>query len=368
MIYSFDEITTAKIRSRRFVLKSAVALMFCLLSSTSYGCRNQQPKQSGNFVAKVNGAEIAVREFERRLSENREIVASDFREKYGATVDSDFWRLRFGNQSPLNNLKEKSLRDCVRFKMQQLLAKEKGFVSDIGYDKFFKTFNEENERRKKAVERGEVIYGPRQYTENTYYDYVWGEAFRNLKEQLGRDAFDVSELKLAEYYEINKNERYRRKDVVKVQIISIDFAAGNVENMRSARNKAREIIAEIRERIGADDDSFESAKSYNKSVIFTERILGASIENTDIEEETKLEAKAARLNIGAVSEVFEENKAFHIIKCVDKIANGYFTFDETKEIVKSHYIDERYRLFVDEKVRLANVEINHEVYDNIAVN
>lgn len=368
MIHYFYKIANSEIRRGGGAFKSFVALIICLSFAANSGCRKSRPEMIGNAVAQVNGEEISLREFKRSLHQNREIVASQLREKYGTEDETDFWKNSDDKASTLNILKEKSLNDCVRFKIEQLAAKEKGLISDTGYEKFSTAFNEENERRKKALERGEVIYGPKQYNEEFYYDYLFGAAIRNLKEKLSREAFDVSEQNLESYYETHKAERYRRKDTVKIQIISIDYSGGKGESARIARDKARETMAEIRQRVGVDANFFESAEKFANRITVSEKTLNPTRQNEGGEEQSQLEAKAARLNIGEMSEVFEENKAFHTVKCVGRIASGYFDFDEIREVVKSNYIDEQYRLFIDKKAQAAEVEINRKIYDGINFN
>lgn len=61
-------------------------------------------------------------------------------------------------------------------KVEQQMLKENNVVEDISFSSFLNKVNQENEARKKAMDAGERIYGPKEYDARIYYDYIYSEA------------------------------------------------------------------------------------------------------------------------------------------------------------------------------------------------
>ena len=54
-------------------------------------------------------------------------------------------------------------------------------LSDISYDGFVQNLMLENERRQQAIKKNQVVFGPAQYTEETYFEYVMGNTALAVK-------------------------------------------------------------------------------------------------------------------------------------------------------------------------------------------
>ena len=101
-------------------------------------------------------------------------------------------------------MKKKALDECIRIKIQQILASENGIIQDISYEIFLKNLQLENKRRKNASESKQVIYGPKEMTELTYFNYVFSNMIIRLKNQLADKQFKVNEDRISAYYQTNK--------------------------------------------------------------------------------------------------------------------------------------------------------------------
>ena len=63
-------------------------------------------------------------------------------------------------------------------------AEKYGLIESAEYQDLEDQLEKENDRRKKALEQGEVIYGPTQYTMETYIKYICGSMEPELIEKM----------------------------------------------------------------------------------------------------------------------------------------------------------------------------------------
>lgn len=175
-------------------------------------------------IATVNGEPICKQEFTQQLRREKALIYNYFKDKYGVEDSSTFWTDSYGGEKPLNLIRRTALKQCIRTKIQQILAKQNGIIADCTYSRFLADLGRENVRRKRAIEDKEPIYGPVVYEEGRYFDYLLSIVVINLKEKLLRKgAFSVTEEELKEYYagaEYDPEQSFDNlKGIIKLRII-----------------------------------------------------------------------------------------------------------------------------------------------------
>ncbi len=128
--------------------------------------------ESGASAIIVNDQSVPLEEFLLVAARKKALVYDHFYKKYGVQPNRAFWNSSYGDETPFKLLKDMVVKDLVQIKIIQQLALNYGLVNDISYSSFLDRMKKENRRREVAVKRGEVIYGPIQYSREVYYDYV----------------------------------------------------------------------------------------------------------------------------------------------------------------------------------------------------
>ena len=85
------------------------------------------------YIAKVDVHIISSSEFKNFMNRNRAMIYNYFYENYKDVDSADFWTRKFGDETPIERLKKVTLNECVRIKIQQILAKEKKLIDDISF-------------------------------------------------------------------------------------------------------------------------------------------------------------------------------------------------------------------------------------------
>jgi len=154
---------------------------FSILSLSAF---SQQDSPDSMVMATVDGEPICVREFNLVSQKYKALVIQEFRKKYKLNYDAGFWCNESVGESPAENLKRRTLKTLISIKVQQLQAKKMGIISDLSYHRFLNTLAQENQRRLIAKSNNRVIFGPVQYSEEVYYDYVFSNVVIQLKSKL----------------------------------------------------------------------------------------------------------------------------------------------------------------------------------------
>lgn len=147
--------------------------------------QTQVPQDADAVVATVDGTPVTLEEFKVRLPEQRAEIMTYFQQAYGCDPGgTDFWSTPCGGETPIARLKAVTLRLLIEDRVRELAANKAGIPVAIGYDAFLKEWEAENRTRADRLAAGQVIYGPREYSEPAYYRYVVSSTILGLKQWL----------------------------------------------------------------------------------------------------------------------------------------------------------------------------------------
>lgn len=347
-------------RKQTILLAAVIAVLMAAAAIAATAAYTKDSKVSDNDTAlSVNDEPVAAGEF-RMLMGFAHIAKtySYFQEKYGADTSKDFWTTSYGGETPILYAREKTLADEVRIKLQQILMKENGIVSDISYEGFLKSLEEENLKRQEAVKKNQVIYGPEQYGPNEYFDYQLSNNVYKLKEKLFSGS--VTEEELRKQYDADKDKQYSMPDFIKFEKITIPFGSGAVE-----KEKAEQLIIKAKEMLDSGTAFENVAALFNQDGKVEEHILDETTARNDKYLHPELKAVAGSMEAGQISGPIETKDEFIIVKCTDKVSNRYQSYVDVKDKVRISYMDEKYEEIINKLVGEAHVQINQEVYNSI---
>lgn len=321
---------------------------------------------SRSYIAKVNEEAVSYAEFKQQISLNRANVLNYFNQKYGVQDSKSFWTSSFGGEVPLEVLKQKALNECVKIKLQEILAREKGVITDVSYDSFLEGLKAENAKRSNAAKNHEPVYGPLRLDENGYLNYFLGNMIMKLKEKLAENELKASEDELQSYYRSVKDKLYKYEDTVRISVIKLAFGAdGKKVNTEEKKQKLKEIQAiEDRLKNGEDFDQVikDAVEGGIKGLSKVDRTLDKDTARNDFKTEPVLMDAIKNIMPGGISGMFEENSAFIIVKCLDRKGGGYKNFDEIKGSVASAYVNMKYDELIEGLIKDANVKVNDMAY------
>ncbi|MDF2923508.1 MAG: PpiC-type peptidyl-prolyl cis-trans isomerase [Paenibacillaceae bacterium] len=353
----------APFRSRKWGIFTAISVIIILavivlIVSTGNG-RNTDWKT----LASVNDEPITVREFKMMMEKYRAAIYTYFNQKYGVNHSEHFWYESFQGEKPEELLRQKTLEELIFIKVQQILFKEEGLVRDIGYKSFLKDFKEENIRRKKSIDEKKIFFGPEQYSENQYYDYLFSNQVIKLKEKLSREKLETDDGELKQYYSANKDQKYRKIDSFKLEKITVKADPEG--------NTAQSVMEDILKKLNDGEALSRVAAKYSKEetpeVSLEEVILNEAVFSQNTRELVTLKSAAEKLEEGQTGNVFTDDGFLTLIHCVERKDGGYYLFDDVKGMIGKEILDEKYNKYIEHLVGMAKVKIVEDVFHAVHV-
>lgn len=315
-------------------------------------------------VATVNGEPVTVAEFRLLLGKHRASVYGYFHDKYAADNTPQFWTTSFGGEVPLEKLKAEAIHESATIKVQQQLALQKGLVADIDFPAFLRKLRAENKRRAAAVAGGQAIYGPSSYDERAYYDLTFGDLVAALKKKIGEEQISSDEA-LRQAYEQNKDALFAKTDRQRLRQLTVPYTGDGAVS----RERAEALIEAIEAKLAAGSEFATLFADYRQAdtgpVAASERTVDDSTLRNDAVSGPQWTDAALRLDAGSVSPVIEENGAFTIMQCAERVKLGYVPFAEAKATVKALLTDQAYERMVAKLVGDADIAINDKVYKEV---
>lgn len=313
-----------------FILMSAIMLWKGGISRPANSHQLMNSAGDTDVIATVNGEPIQRREFIAFLNQH-----------HGDTT------------LPLATLKEKVLQELIRVKVIQIEGKKRGMLSSTAYADFLVDLDKENKRRIDAVANNQVIYGPQQYTEQTYYSDQFIKLVQGLKDDLAKHDFDISEGKLRELYEANKETYALKQDTIKLkEIVETTNSSEALERMQLVRNRIKN---------GESFDQIYEARMKDNDSAKEESINEANLRDIAKYRDTLYQA-AMNLKVGEVSEIIADSGGYMLIQCVERQAEGYKALKDVSSEIKSTYINSQYDLLISQLEKQAEVKLNESYH------
>ena len=122
-----------------------------------------------DFIS-VNGEPVDREEILLLARLSRSKVIGHFKGSPASNPGPEFWDQAFDGVTPRTELIRRTLVHTVEYKVRILMAREQGIRGEVSYESLERRWHVENLRRKEALEKGEEVFGPAQYTVVEYFE------------------------------------------------------------------------------------------------------------------------------------------------------------------------------------------------------
>lgn len=117
------------------------------------------------------------------------------------------------DKNPDARFAEEKLRDTVLFvlkklKLQEQLLSRKSLWPYSRYRDFLADLNATNQKRRASQKKGEVLFGPIEFTERSFYDYQFSNAVNSLKKMMEGNEIPVNDVLLNKHFNKQKQTVY----------------------------------------------------------------------------------------------------------------------------------------------------------------
>ncbi len=320
-------------------------------------------------VAEVNGDVVTAAELAHFAKLHRASVMEAFLTEEGAALDEGFWSRDAGGTTPMETLRRKALRDAIAMKTELQLAREYGVADDISYGSLLALMEKENSRREAAVAKGEPLYGPASFEEDSFIGFYRSKLAASVKEIWAEKELAPSERELEAFYEGIKTTLSPMEERMTYETTAIVYRQDGEES-EALREEASRIAEAVRQRLLAG----EAAAEYDSLP------PGISIIR---EGESELnEDTASRLykSGNALYEALRSSSADQPVPpVVDDRAGGRYIvanvtgrhagkapqYEKVRDIVRKVYVEQNYTELIRARAETASVKLLPGYYEEL---
>ncbi len=322
-------------------------------------------------VAVVNDSPVTAVEFMREAERQRASVIDYFYRTYGAKMGHHFWESAFNGENPETALKERTLKEIVRTKVELELFQEHGLIHGTSDADLIRELEKENERRRAAIRANQPVYGPVHLDEAAFRDIFISKTRGELKEKLSRNELVANDDTLMRHYEAIKDPMLISEGTVRFDKLTVSYKdTGSGDGDGRSKDRVRAEMADAKRLADQGMELAEAAKELWVGV-------GASVAGYTEEELNNRTAGAyykfqpalyalltGGLPDGRVSPVIDEaaQGSYVLVRITDREAGGYRSFEESRSQVESSYRDTAYSAYLNRLVEAARVDLHPQAW------
>lgn len=170
-----------------------IGFMICMLVAGASACAKEEA------VFKIEDTEISTEQFNYYISKNRSDIISRYQEN-AELIDEAFWaRKADGEATTADVLKEKAKQECLYDQMLLIIAEKKGIADSHSFEDIRKDMEEENQERKGKIESGQIVYGNKSYSVETYMSYYFSNLIHELMKEMEDQELKFTDEELMQY-------------------------------------------------------------------------------------------------------------------------------------------------------------------------
>jgi hypothetical protein len=137
-------------------------------------------------VAFFGSGPVFADEFAFYSARLRTSVASRLMRKHGVEMTAGFWSTQLGEATPEEHVCQAALEEIARSRAIQSLAVEAGLIEAAqSFNEIVAEWESENENRKAMKARGEVFYGPVNFSQEAYFTIKFDQLLKALELSAG---------------------------------------------------------------------------------------------------------------------------------------------------------------------------------------
>lgn len=281
----------------------------------------------------VAGFRISREEYQQAMYQARNDVLSDHA---AAGISLTDWSKETALGDPCRLTMERALEILTGHYAVSLLAVERGYLSDAGYEAMKRDLEQINRQRQEALENGAVITGLPGFTMDDYLTY----RASNIRLQFCGDPDNpenqVTEADIRARYEADRDNLYRQPDSMELRFLLADAAPGEADGLQQAFESLRQRALETGSLAAALEERPE-LKAYCREISVT-----AGTYSVYARAYGDVLAWAADLQTGDLSRVFRQENRLCLVQCNGRSGRQYAPLEEVQSLVVQSIRESRY--------------------------
>ncbi len=317
--------------------KAAVLAAFLLVLAVLTACAAPFPR------LEAAGFRVTEEEYLRAMYRARNDVLSDHA---AAGLSLTDWSAETELGDPCTLTMDRALVILREYYAVSLLAVERGYLADAGYEAMLKDLEEYNQERQTALDAGGMVTGIPLFSTDDYITY----RSMNIKLQFCSDPanpeYQVTDAALRQRYEADRDSLYRQPDTMELAFLLADGADDSLERDFRRARELGDLTAALEE--------MPHLKPCYQEISVTPGTYGIYARSHG-----DVLAWATELPSGGLSQVIRQEDRLCLIRCVERVGHQYTPLEEVQSLVVQSIRESRYDALIAE--RMENMEISGDL-------
>lgn len=341
-------------KKRRIVVVGAISFVLLVTIITLFMLRGSK------LDLKIANEAIMEEQFINIMDEKKYEVTKEFYKTHGAEVNKGFWTNQYGGESPYKMLVDLTIEELSRIYANYTIARDHGYLTGIGYEDLLIRFESENQSRSEKIEKGELVYGLKEYPLDLYTQYEIDSLQKMYMNDPTNAGMDLTDEEGMEYYDEHKDSVFGKVDDVELEFVKIYYESLELEEseVKALKKDLIELSNAINEEKTMKElvtNKYELLNPYFRyEDIISEEMSAMSREMGDVLE------IADDLKEGELTEVIDQNGSLYLIHIIDKEVYDYLPYENVKGNVFKSLREQKFAEIVEEKMEKIGVEGDRE--------
>ncbi|MGL4736285.1 MAG: peptidylprolyl isomerase [Cellulosilyticaceae bacterium] len=309
------------------------------------------------YALKINQKYVTHKEVGFVKKHLRGRVIAEVQGKYGLSYNTCFWDQPIDEGTPRQLLWDRLCETLIKHSICEELLKRYGLLNYDGFEAFEMMWRTTNQQRQNAVKKGEVIYGPIQYSRWDYFCYLMSNGMIHFKQRWFEACnSEISSDALQNFADSQPNLLGKEPTLYKVWRIYIPYVTLEGVIDQTQQRRSNQILKEVHQLL-IEGHSLDPVLIARGVVLQREEIFGGSKQRTDLMTHRPVLEALGHMQVGTYSDVIESNGAYQIVLLLEKQEGKPRGFETNREYILSKYVDYQVEKLIAKYSHCAHVEV-----------
>ncbi|MDU0200913.1 peptidylprolyl isomerase [Paenibacillus sp. MAH-36] len=245
--------------------------------------------------------------------------------------------------------KADELETAIQVKVLQLEGVKQGLLASASFADFHAQLDKENERRAQAAEQKAVIYGPKRFSDQTFYADEFAQLENGLK-RMAAQTMDTSEEALQLAYQRDL-AAYTIQPTIRLKVWKLPISSEAGSDLKRMQALHKEAVS------GAKLEVIVNAAEAAPIQVIDEMITEENKRSLLKYREAVFE-QANRLHPGEYSPIFVDQSSYVMVYCDSRLEEGVKAFAKVRDEVYRKLVDQKFQSHWDQLRAAADVQVN----------
>ena len=298
----------------------------------------------------VAGFRITQEEYLQAMYRSRNEVLSDHA---AAGISLTDWSTETPLGDPLQLTMDRALELLTQYYAVSLLAVERGYLTDAGYEALLQDLEEINRQRQEALQSGGMVTGLPRFTLEEYITYRSSSLRLQFCSDPANPENQVTLEEIRQRYEADRYNLYRQPDSMELAFLAVDAPAGEADALEQTLLTLRQLALEKGALAPALEELPQLKPHYQEISVQPATYGFYSRSHGDIL------LWASDLQAGDLSEVIRQEDRLYLIHCTERTVQNYVPLEDVQSVVAQSIRESRYDALIAQ--RMTDLEVDTDL-------